>query len=77
MAAEGLSARTERLAALLGRWRTRGRTRETAEAPAIEVDAVDTYEWLPGRAGLLHRVAVDGYHPDQGGRAVRTATPVG
>jgi Protein of unknown function (DUF1579) len=56
VAAEDLNARNERLAALLGRWRTRGRTRETATAAAVEVDAIDTYEWLPGRAGLLHRV---------------------
>jgi hypothetical protein len=46
----------ERLAALLGRWRTRGWTRETAATPAIAIDAVDTYEWLPGRFALLHRV---------------------
>jgi hypothetical protein len=46
----------ERLAALVGRWRTQGWTRETAEAPAARIDAVDTYEWLPGRYALLHSV---------------------
>jgi Protein of unknown function (DUF1579) len=78
VAAEEMSAQNERLAALLGRWRTGGQTRETADAPAIEVDAIDTYEWLPGRAGLLHRVdagmgdervegaEIIGYDPDRG-----------
>jgi Protein of unknown function (DUF1579) len=46
----------ERLAALLGRWRTTGRTRETAEAAALPIEATDTYEWLPGRFALLHSV---------------------
>jgi hypothetical protein len=46
----------ERLVALIGRWRTQGWTRETADAPAARIDAVDTYEWLPGRYALLHRV---------------------
>jgi Protein of unknown function (DUF1579) len=46
----------ERLEALVGRWRTQGRTRETAEAPAARIEAVDTYEWLPGRHALLHAV---------------------
>jgi hypothetical protein len=46
----------ERLEVLVGSWRTEGRTRETAEAPAVRIDAIDSYEWLPGRFGLLHRV---------------------
>ena len=45
-----------RLTALIGRWKTDGWTRETPDAPAIRVDAVDTYEWLPGGFGLLHVV---------------------
>ena len=45
-----------RLAALVGRWQTQGQTRETAEAPAARIEAVDTYEWLPGRFALLHTV---------------------
>jgi hypothetical protein len=45
-----------RLAALLGRWKTEGWTEESADAPAVEVDAWDTYEWLPGRFALLHSV---------------------
>ncbi len=47
---------TERLAALVGRWRTAGWTTRTDGARPLEIDAVDTYEWLPGRWGLLHRV---------------------
>jgi hypothetical protein len=46
----------ERLEALIGRWRTEGWTSETAEAPAARIEAVDTYEWLPGRFALLHTV---------------------
>ena len=45
-----------RLEALVGTWRTEGWTRETPEAPAMRIDAVDTYEWLPGGFGLLHIV---------------------
>jgi hypothetical protein len=29
---------------------------ETADSPAARIDATDTYEWLPGRFGLLHTV---------------------
>jgi hypothetical protein len=49
-------AATMSLAALVGRWRTRGRTIETPEGPAVPIDAVDTYEWLPGSLALLHTV---------------------
>jgi hypothetical protein len=52
----------ERLEALIGRWRTEGWTSETAEAPAARIEAVDTYEWLPGSL----RVAAYGRRP--GGR---------
>ena len=45
----------ERLEALIGRWRTEGWTREAPRAPAARIDAVDTYERLPGGA-LLHLV---------------------
>lgn len=45
-----------RLAALVGRWQTQGRTREGADSPSAAIDAVDTYEWLPGRFALLHTV---------------------
>jgi hypothetical protein len=46
----------ERLAALVGTWQTEGWTRETPGQPAARIDATDTYEWLPGGFGLLHRV---------------------
>jgi Protein of unknown function (DUF1579) len=46
----------ERLAALVGRWQTEGRTIATREAPEATIDAADTYEWLPGRLSLLHTV---------------------
>jgi hypothetical protein len=54
--AHELGPEDSRLAALLGRWRTEGWTIETPEAPAARIDALDTYEWLPGRFGLLHTV---------------------
>ena len=46
----------ERLAVLVGRWKTHGWTREAPGEPAARIDATDTYEWLPGRFALLHRV---------------------
>jgi Protein of unknown function (DUF1579) len=54
--AHELSPDHERLAALVGRWRTEGWTTETADASAARIEALDTYEWLPGRFGLLHTV---------------------
>jgi hypothetical protein len=39
------------LDALVGVWRTEGRTVE-----GVLIEATDTYEWLPGRYALLHRV---------------------
>jgi hypothetical protein len=44
-----------RLEALIGRWRTEGST-IGAPGGGAEIRATDTYEWLPGRYGLLHRV---------------------
>jgi hypothetical protein len=46
------NAHHARLEALAGRWRTEGWTMDTAE----RVEAVDVYEWLPGRFALLHTV---------------------
>jgi hypothetical protein len=45
-----------RLEPLVGRWKTEGRTREMPEAPAEQIDAFDTYEWLHGGFALLHLV---------------------
>jgi hypothetical protein len=46
------SAELERLDALIGRWKTEG---HTTGVPADRIDAIDTYERLPGGA-LLHLV---------------------
>jgi hypothetical protein len=48
------SAALERLDALIGRWRTQGWT-TAAPGSAERIDAVDTYQRLPGGA-LLHLV---------------------
>ena len=44
------------LEVLVGRWHTSGRTYASPSAPSAEIDATDTYEWLPGGLGLLHTV---------------------
>jgi len=46
----------QRLAVLVGRWKTEGWTREAPGEAAARIDATDTYEWLPGGFALLHRV---------------------
>jgi hypothetical protein len=66
-----LGPELERLAALVGRWRTSGWTRETADTPALQIAATDTYEWLPGRFALLHTVDahiadIEGNYPSKG-----------
>jgi hypothetical protein len=45
----------KRLDALIGRWNTEGRTTEASGVPAERIEAVETYERLPGGA-LLHFV---------------------
>ncbi len=69
----------QRLAVLVGRWKTEGWTREGFGSPAAKIDATDTYEWLPGGFGLLHSVdahvgdekvegaEIIGYDPDRAG----------
>jgi hypothetical protein len=54
MAAES-DAALERLDALIGRWKTEGWTVDASGARADQIDAIDTYERLPGGA-LLHLV---------------------
>jgi Protein of unknown function (DUF1579) len=44
------------LEVLVGRWHTSGRTYARPSAPSAEIDATDTYEWLPGGLGLFHTV---------------------
>lgn len=41
----------ERLAALVGTWRTEGRRQDGGA-----IEATDVYSWLPGRRALLHEV---------------------
>jgi Protein of unknown function (DUF1579) len=53
----------ERLALLVGHWKTQGWTRETRGSPAVRIDATDTYAWLPCGFALLH--TVDAYVGDQ------------
>src|SRR4029450_10717583 len=48
-------AALERLEVLIGRWKTEGQTIDASGAPPEEIDAIDTYERLPGGA-LLHLV---------------------
>jgi Protein of unknown function (DUF1579) len=48
-------AALERLNALIGRWKTEGRTTDASGGPGERIDAIDTYERLPGGA-LLHLV---------------------
>jgi hypothetical protein len=49
------AAALERLDVLIGRWKTEGRTTQPSGTPADRIEAVDTYERLPGGA-LLHLV---------------------
>jgi hypothetical protein len=49
-------AEHERLRVLVGRWKTEGRTLPRPGSPSIPVEAIDTYEWLPGSRGLFHVV---------------------
>jgi hypothetical protein len=48
-------AALERLDAFIGRWKTKGQITEASGVSADRIDAVDTYERLPGGA-LLHLV---------------------
>jgi hypothetical protein len=79
-------AALERLEALVGRWKTEGQTTDAAGGDRI--DAIDTYERLPGGA-LLHLVdaqvgdqkvegaEVIGYDPDRTPMRRSTSAPRG
>jgi hypothetical protein len=54
MASES-DAALKRLEVLIGRWKTAGRTIAASGAPPDVIDAIDTYERLPGGV-LLHLV---------------------
>jgi Protein of unknown function (DUF1579) len=53
--ADESDAALERLEVLVGRWKTEGQTTAASRVPADQIDAIDTYERLPGGA-LLHLV---------------------
>jgi Protein of unknown function (DUF1579) len=44
----------QRLAVFLGRWHTTGEVAPDGSTPAAKVDAIDTYEWYPGKFFLVH-----------------------
>jgi hypothetical protein len=48
----------ERLGVFIGTWRTSGRTVPGPSGPALDIVGTDTYEWLPGRFFVVHRVDV-------------------
>jgi Protein of unknown function (DUF1579) len=49
------SAEIQRLHLFVGTWNTEGETHASADAPAVKVAFVDTYEWVPGKFFLVHR----------------------
>jgi hypothetical protein len=44
-----------RLQSFVGTWETEGQQYESPLGPAAKVKALETYEWLTGRAFLVHR----------------------
>jgi hypothetical protein len=46
----------ERLDVFVGKWQLEGLQLEGPMGPASEIDAVETYEWLPGGYFLIHRI---------------------
>jgi hypothetical protein len=74
----------ERLEVFLGRWKTEGQAYEGPFGPAARITAVETYEWLPGRQFLVHRlegrlgdndmacIEVTGYEASSGSYSVRS-----
>ncbi|MFF5264509.1 DUF1579 family protein [Actinomadura viridis] len=50
--------RNKLLDALLGRWRTQGRTLGAEADPAILIEGFDDYEWMAGGFFLVHRADV-------------------
>lgn len=49
------SAEIQRLDLFVGKWKTEGETHASAEAPAVTVTGMDTYEWMAGKFFLVHR----------------------
>jgi hypothetical protein len=65
-------AALRRLEVLIGRWKTEGHTIDASGASEHEIDAIDTYERLPGGA-LLHLVL----DAEVGGQKVEGAEIIG
>jgi Protein of unknown function (DUF1579) len=49
------SAEIQRLHLFVGKWNTEGETHASADAPAVKVTGVNTYEWMTGKFFLVHR----------------------
>jgi Protein of unknown function (DUF1579) len=49
------SAEIQRLHLFVGTWNAEGKTQASADAPAVKVTGVDTYEWMAGKFFLVHR----------------------
>jgi Protein of unknown function (DUF1579) len=49
------SAEIQRLHLFVEKWKTEGETHASADAPAVKVTGMDTYEWLSGKFFLVHR----------------------
>jgi Protein of unknown function (DUF1579) len=49
------SPEIQRLHLFVGKWKTEGETHASADAPAVKVAFMDTYEWLSGKFFLVHR----------------------
>ena len=49
------SPEIQRLHLFVGKWKTEGETHASADAPAVKVAFMDTYEWMPGKFFLVHR----------------------
>lgn len=54
----GPAAENKLLDVFAGKWRTEGQTIANGASPAVTLNGLDTYEWLPGGYFLVHHVAV-------------------
>jgi hypothetical protein len=48
------SAEIQCLDLFIGTWNTEGETHASADAPAVKVTGLDTYEWMSGKFFLVH-----------------------
>ncbi len=49
------TAEIQRLQLFVGKWNTEGETHASANAPAVKITGMDTYEWMSGKFFLFHR----------------------